>query len=299
MTDILISDIEIGQRHRKDYGDLSDLVDSIREHGVLSPITLLPGNRLLCGGRRVEACKTLGLESVPYHLTTRQDDALSQIKAERDENTCRKPMTMSELVAVGREIEALEAPRGNEARAEGARAGAAARWGDAFGSAEQKASAEPVRTRAKVADALGISQATYTRAKTAITAAESDPDPEVREVAKQAVEDMDAGTVSVKAASEKVRAARNPEKKKEINDNRPPAPPRYGGNRKKHLAIIESVTVALSGMTIVVDEIITSGLDKSVTAEEAERLANDLSLSLRSLNRIKQLLTQQSLNKGV
>jgi hypothetical protein len=45
--------------------------------------------------------------------------AVTLLKAERDENTCRKDMTASELITLGRQIEALERPLATERRREG------------------------------------------------------------------------------------------------------------------------------------------------------------------------------------
>jgi ParB family chromosome partitioning protein len=62
---LTVADVIVGDRARKDYGDLTSLVESIREHGLLQPIGVLPGNRLLFGGRRLEACRALGRTHIP------------------------------------------------------------------------------------------------------------------------------------------------------------------------------------------------------------------------------------------
>ncbi|MGZ4617203.1 MAG: ParB N-terminal domain-containing protein, partial [Frankiaceae bacterium] len=105
---VRIAEIVVGERARKDYGDLTGLMESIREVGLLQPIGLAPGNRLLFGGRRLEACRRLGWESIPVTRPETRDDALSLLKAERDENTCRKDMTPEELVDLGLRLEELE-----------------------------------------------------------------------------------------------------------------------------------------------------------------------------------------------
>lgn len=54
---------------RERYGNLADLADSIRAHGVLQPIIVRPreerGFELISGHRRLRASKLVGLESVP------------------------------------------------------------------------------------------------------------------------------------------------------------------------------------------------------------------------------------------
>lgn len=159
---VRIADVIVGERARKDYGDLASLIESIREHGVLQPIGVLAGNRLLFGGRRLEACRQLGWESIPYTRPRTRDDALALLTAERDENTCRKDMTPEEQVDLGLRIEEIEGPRAQERQAEGQRAGAAAtnemRWGVASGSAEPEATERfsgPSRTAQEVGAVTG------------------------------------------------------------------------------------------------------------------------------------------------
>lgn len=72
---------------------------------------------------------------------------------------------------------------------------------------------------------------------------------------------------------------------------RPPAPPRYGGNRRKHADQIEAVCHALQGLVIAFEDV--SELDKSVTQEEAARLMGDLSARLRAFRHLKQLLQER------
>ncbi len=53
---------------RRDYGTVSDLVDSIRQHGLLQPLVVRPGvNKLelVCGQRRLAACKILRWKTIP------------------------------------------------------------------------------------------------------------------------------------------------------------------------------------------------------------------------------------------
>ena len=294
MTEIHLDQIVIGERARLDYGDMTDLMESIREHGILSPITLLPGNRLLCGGRRVEAARALGLESVPFHIAKTQDDALARIKAERDENTCRKDMTPEELVNIGLEIEELERPKAQARQAEGLAHGPRARAGDWSGpdGPNQSEKPETNRTAAVVGDALGVSKNTYKRAKHVVQTARGDnnPTPEVQEAAQEALKEMNDGQATITGAYNKVRKARGAKPGRLAM----PQPPRFGGNRKKHLAQIDSLVVALSGANTAFDHIRqASDLDASVTSEEAARLVGDLSREIQSLNRIKNLIKER------
>jgi hypothetical protein len=192
---VRIEDVIVGERARKDYGDLTDLIESIRQHGLLQPIGVLPGNRLLFGGRRLEACKQLGWESIPYTRPRTQDHALALLKAERDENTCRKDMTLSELVELGRRIEEMERPAAQARMAAGAHRAREVRWhGDDGLRADDRSPSDRAanETRHRVGDTLGVSGATFERAKHILDLA-NDPNvpEEVREVARGAAAEMD------------------------------------------------------------------------------------------------------------
>ena len=53
---------------RRDYGTVNDLVDSIRQHGLLQPLIVRPcANKLelVCGQRRLAACKILRWKTIP------------------------------------------------------------------------------------------------------------------------------------------------------------------------------------------------------------------------------------------
>lgn len=182
---VRLEDVVIGERARKDYGDLTELIESIRQLGLLQPIGVLPGNRLLFGGRRLEACRQLGWESIPCTRPQTLDDALALLKAERDENTCRKDMTPSELVALGRAIEEQERPKAEARQREGLRVGAEP--GPAEARCRTATTTERhARTDEIVGAGLGISGSNYQRAKRLVEAAEAGD-----ATAAEAVERMD------------------------------------------------------------------------------------------------------------
>jgi ParB-like chromosome segregation protein Spo0J len=229
---VRIEDVIVGERARKDYGDLTDLIESIRQHGLLQPIGVLPGNRLLFGGRRLEACRQLGWESIPYTRPHTQDHALALLKAERDENTCRKDMTLSELVELGRRIEEMERPAAQARITEGAKRGAEVRWDSDAPRADARR-AYGNETRRKVGDALGVSGATFERAKHILDLANDPTAPEeVRAVARDAAAEMDQ-TGKAWAPFQKV---------KEAEKTHPPAP--KGGVNKSRAAVAARIEQA-------------------------------------------------------
>ena len=98
---IKISHIKVGDRFRKDFGDLQGLADSIAELGQLHPIGVDSNYNLIFGERRIKACELLGRDTVEgsvIHLD-------SLIKGEFAENEFSKGWTVSERVAI---LEAIE-----------------------------------------------------------------------------------------------------------------------------------------------------------------------------------------------
>ena len=98
---VSIEDIKIKQRFRKDYGDIESLAKSIEEIGLLHPVVINSNNELVCGGRRIEAMRLLGITEIP----TRIVNVESIILGEYAENEVRKDFTVSERVAIARAVE--------------------------------------------------------------------------------------------------------------------------------------------------------------------------------------------------
>lgn len=71
-----------------------------------------------------------------------------------------------------------------------------------------------------------------------------------------------------------------------------PQPPKYGGNRRKHLQQIEALSASLSGALMAFDGV--DELDDTVTSEEADVLSAGLSKQIQSLNRINKLLKERT-----
>lgn len=107
--------IRIGERDRTDLGDLTELADSIASVGLLHPVVVTENLDLVAGGRRLAAVKALGWSEVPVtvvDLATASD----ALRAELEENTCRKPLSpMEASFARERRATAL-APRIQENR---------------------------------------------------------------------------------------------------------------------------------------------------------------------------------------
>jgi ParB-like chromosome segregation protein Spo0J len=114
--------------------------------------------------RRLAAVRLLDWKSVPVRVVDRLVDALVALRAERDENTCRKDFLPSEAVAVGESLEALERAAAKQRQQEGRRRGGKSRHA-APSLVENFHEAETAKTRDKVGEVVGMSGITYEQAK--------------------------------------------------------------------------------------------------------------------------------------
>jgi ParB-like chromosome segregation protein Spo0J len=168
--------ISFGDRHRRELGDLKPLTESIKAIGLLHPIVLTQDHRLVAGQRRLEAVKQLGWTSVPIHVVSTLADASQILIAERDENTRRKRLTISEAVSVGRKLEELFKPE-----AERRKRATQPKKGEKVGEAQGAGNLPEPKgakgdTRDKVGEAVDMSGKTYEKAKAVVEAAETEPE---------------------------------------------------------------------------------------------------------------------------
>lgn len=166
-----LGDVVIGDRCRKDMGDIEALAASIECVGLLQPIVVRHDGRLIAGARRLVAVEKLGHRSIWAYTADGLFDAAQLLEAERDENTCRKDLAPSEIVALGKRIEGIEGPKAEERRT------ANLRRGTESPEPETCRDGECGETRDRVAQAVGrISGRTYEKAKQVVEAAEKDPE---------------------------------------------------------------------------------------------------------------------------
>lgn len=104
-----IDSIIVGVRHRKDPGDLKQLMESIKRIGLLQPITITPEGVLVCGWRRLEAVRRLDWHSMKVWVRSGISDKLEALLAQQDENQLHKPLTELEKAALYRELKAIRA----------------------------------------------------------------------------------------------------------------------------------------------------------------------------------------------
>lgn len=76
-------------RQRSELGDLKGLMASIRDHGLINPITVDEYNVVIAGARRLAACRELGFTTIPVHVMEVGDAGVAPI-VELTENLRRQ-----------------------------------------------------------------------------------------------------------------------------------------------------------------------------------------------------------------
>jgi ParB family chromosome partitioning protein len=132
--------------------------------GLLHPIVLSPEKKLIVGERRLRACKSLGWEKIPARIVSTLADLETALRAEADENTCRKNFTPLEAVAVGEHVEKVYKPEAESREKSGKSAdGKAGGRGttNPGKSLPRDSRDESARTTAVAAAAVEMSRPTY------------------------------------------------------------------------------------------------------------------------------------------
>jgi hypothetical protein len=168
-----VDQIRVGARRRKVLGDIPGLAASIARLGLLHALVVTPDLRLVAGLRRFEAVKKLGWDNVPVHVVHGLDDALKLLRAERDENTCRKKLTLEEDLALARDLEELERAKARERQAEAGPAEGRGKKETASGNFPEAVNG---RVRDKIGEVVGRSGRTIEKARAVVEAAANDPD---------------------------------------------------------------------------------------------------------------------------
>lgn len=102
---VAIGDINVGDRVRKDLGDLSGLRQSISQIGIVCPLAVTPKLDLIYGERRLRAAEQLDMETVPVFVIENEEDHEAYRDMELAENTHRKPFTISERIRIVDQME--------------------------------------------------------------------------------------------------------------------------------------------------------------------------------------------------
>lgn len=155
---IRLDDLLVGERFRRDLGDLDGLAQSLSDVGLLQPIVVDGEGRLIAGARRVAAATQLGWADIECRVL----DLRESLEAQIDEDCQRKPLTLSEKVSISYALEDLARER--------ARGRQAVRSANFSGVGVERGKALDL-----VAKRLGLSRPTLLRARYVCRCANEDP----------------------------------------------------------------------------------------------------------------------------
>lgn len=116
-----IDKIVVGDRIRKDFGDIQELAEDIKENTLLNALVVTPSGNgdgtylLIAGERRLRACKMLGYKAVPVN-TVGVDDAEQALMMEISENECRKEFTKTERLEYAHRLAQLERAKSEQGK---------------------------------------------------------------------------------------------------------------------------------------------------------------------------------------
>lgn len=103
VTEVPLKQIKLGKLYREDLGDINKLAETIKDKGVLQPITLDTRFKLIFGRRRFEAAKLLGLKTIPAIIRKTLTE-LDARECELIENIARKDMEWQETIDLQKRI---------------------------------------------------------------------------------------------------------------------------------------------------------------------------------------------------
>ncbi|MEW4150052.1 ParB N-terminal domain-containing protein [Bacillus thuringiensis] len=147
---LAINQIKVAERIRKEFGNIEELANDIKENGIINPPVVTPEHELIAGERRLRACKYLNYQQIEVRVMSVRDYE-HKLKIEIGENEHRKEFTFSERMAWARELERVESAKARERMSEGGKG---------------RQNSVNLRTDDKVSNDVGLgSRDTYRKAK--------------------------------------------------------------------------------------------------------------------------------------
>lgn len=128
-----INRIIVRNRIRKDFGDLNELADDIRQNGLINPPVVNRDFELLAGERRLRACKSLGWSQIEVRMMDTRD-AEHELNVEISENENRKEFSKAERVDYMKRLLAIEQVKASERQNLGLKSDEGARADDVTAS---------------------------------------------------------------------------------------------------------------------------------------------------------------------
>jgi ParB-like chromosome segregation protein Spo0J len=170
-----ISEIKIGERSRKELGDIGSLARSIEHVGLLHPIVVRSDGTLIAGARRIAAYIHLGRKEIPHVVADSLNEAISLLQAERDENTERKELSPLEALAMAERLEPFEQQAAKERQKK-----AGFRKSNSITATESApenfSGVLRGESAVKIASAVGLSRPTLHKIKAVAQAAKEEPE---------------------------------------------------------------------------------------------------------------------------
>lgn len=109
-----LEQIKVTDRIRKDFGDIQELADDIKENGLINPPVVTPDTyELIAGERRLKAMKLLGYRQIEVRPMSVKD-AEHQLNLEISENETRKDFSKKERIDYARRLERIEKVKAQE-----------------------------------------------------------------------------------------------------------------------------------------------------------------------------------------
>ena len=96
IREVAIEKIRIKKRVRINLGDLTSMIDSLRNYGQLNPIVINREYELIIGNRRLEAARQLGWATVQAIIIDRNSE-LEKLELEMEENIQRRELSPVEI----------------------------------------------------------------------------------------------------------------------------------------------------------------------------------------------------------
>lgn len=305
-----IDQIRVNKRDRSDLGDITQLAASIAAIGLLHPVVVTAENELVAGERRLAALVELGWVKAPVTVVD-LSTAEAVLRAEMDENTCRKDLTPYEASRARERRAAVLAPPA----ADRMKAGTKLSDSDEVGT---KLVQGPAGRKTKNVAAIGTdySGSTLDKVDKIRSIAEkglilqgndkSSASESVREVARAALVGLQQPGASVDGAYRKVTNAikweAEPDTADEVSPEEIPKPPAGRGsprvgtktyynrspllNRDAAVQLVSSFTGFDMGMRDI------TGIDPTINADEAARWSAELLKVIRSLRRLATMLKE-------
>lgn len=164
---------------KEDSPQYQELLKSVSENGLLTPLVVRPDGLILSGHRRFSVVKALGWETVPVEIKEDGDDRVLLIEYNR-----YRAKTGSELMREANLLHAVYAERAEL---------------NLLGRGNAVAEEDKVDARKEVAATIGMGERTYGKLKKVYELAQVNPNA----AAKMAA--IDAGTISIDSAYKSIR----------------------------------------------------------------------------------------------